>query len=279
MKDMICKDAKLLLSDYLDRSLDSAIAEDVRSHIESCHECRVMLDGIKNVVGLVQDQSLLSPPVGFSERLHSKLQTFGLAVKHAEEVEIGISEGTVPVGSHLIYFWQSNAEFEAGVRFLYPGLGRDEHCIIFGHDEALEHVQEVIRSNGYNPEHLIHQRKLTVLRRHAPAQQTIREIGVAIENALADGARLVRFLGNLGIGLAPLPAGEDDVLELETNATALMQSLPCVIVCMYDIRTVPGRLLFKGGLETHSLSVCSNGVKPNPFYSPAHEQSGSHHVN
>ena len=117
------------------------------------------------------------------------------------------------------------------------------------------------------------------MRRHAPAQQTISEIGAAIENALADGARLVRFLGNLGIGLAPLPAGEDDVLELETNATALMQSLPCVIVCMYDIRTVPGRLLFKGGLEAHNLSVCSDGVKTNPFYSPAHEHSGSHHVN
>lgn len=278
-RSMECKDAKLLLSDYLDESLDSAAAAEVRLHLDTCRRCRVMLDGIKNVITLVRDDELLRPPAGFSERLQSKLTASGLAAEDASEVQIGITEGTVPPGSHLIYFWQSNAEFEAGVRFLYPGLGRDEHCIIFGHDEALEHVQEVMRSNGYDPVELMRQDKLTVLRRHAPAQQTIREIGFAIEKALADGARLVRFLGNLGIGLTPLPAGEDDVLELETNATALMQSLPCVVVCMYDVRTVPGRLLFKGGLETHSLSVCSEGVRINPFYSRVHEHSGSHHVN
>jgi hypothetical protein len=208
------------------------------------------------------------------------LGTSGLAAPKVDTVPLGITEDTVPTGSHLIYFWQSSAEFEAGVRFLYPGLGRDEHCIIFGHEEALERVQDVMSAQGYDPAKLIRDRKLTVLRRHAAAQETIAEIGSAIESALADGARLVRFLGNLGIGLAPLPAGEDDVLELETNATALMQALPCVIVCMYDIRTVPGRLLFKGGLETHSLSVCGDGVKANPFYSPAHEHStDSHHVN
>jgi hypothetical protein len=276
---MECRDARLLLSDYLDRSLDSSVAADIRSHVESCRQCRVTLDGIRNVTTLVRDESFLHPPAGFSQRLHSRLSAAELAVQDVADVQIGITEGTVPPGSHLIYFWQSTTEFEAGVRFLYPGLGSDEHCVIFGHDEALEHVQEVMRSNGYDPSDLINQGKLTVLRRHAPAQQTISEIGSAIEKALANGARLVRFLGNLGIGLAPLPAGEDDVLELETNATALMQSLPCVVVCMYDVRTVPGRLLFKGGLETHSLSVCSDGVRINPFYSPVHEHSGLQHVN
>ena len=273
-----CEETKMLLSDYLDQMLDSVTMYAVETHVESCAQCRTVLDGFRNVVGLVKDARLIPMPTGFSSRLYSKIDELPRKMESVDDVPLGITGDTVPAGSHLIYFWQSNAEFEAAVKFLYPGLGKDEHCIIFGHDEALDHVQEVMSANGYDPARLIRDRKLTVLRRHAPAQQTIAEIGEAIERALADGARFVRFLGNLGIGLAPLPAGEDDVLELEAKATALMASLPCVVVCMYDVRTVPGRLLFKGGLETHNLSVCSEGVKVNPFCTSAHA-TDSHRVN
>jgi len=78
----------------------------------------------------------------------------------------------------------------------------------------------------------------------------------------------VRFLGNLGMGRDPLPAGEDDVLDLECRATALIAPLPCVIVCMYDVRTVSGRLILNGGLRSHHLAVCEQGVRENPYYAP-----------
>ena len=57
-------------------------------------------------------------------------------------------------------------------------------------------------------------------------------------------------------------------------ATALIGNLPAVIVCMYDVRTVPGRLIFQGGLQTHSLSVCSDGICQNPFYRPELDRGG-----
>jgi len=56
------------------------------------------------------------------------------------------------------------------------------------------------------------------------------------------------------------------VLQLESGASALIANLPCVIVCMYDVRTLPGRLILKGGLETHRLTVCTDGVRENPYY-------------
>ena len=67
---------------------------------------------------------------------------------------MGITGDRVPLGSHRIYFWESEHEFARGVRFFYPGLRQGEHCIAFGHDEALDRVQQVLRSEGYAPEQL-----------------------------------------------------------------------------------------------------------------------------
>jgi hypothetical protein len=39
-----------------------------------------------------------------------------------------------------------------------------------------------------------------------------------------------------------------------------------------------GDAVLQGGLETHNLSVCSEGVKVNPFYASAHD-TDSHRVN
>lgn len=277
-----CEIVRPELSNYVDEMLDASVAALVEKHLGECKHCRSLLDGMSNTVRLVGDARLLQPPAGFSKRLYSKIEGYESRPQRVapapDEVSIGITENVVPVGSHLIYFWQSNAEFESGVRFLYPGLGKDEHCVIFGHAEALHRVHEVLQEHGYDPEALKRDRKLTVLLRHAKAETTLAEISAAVEAAIADGASMVRFLGNLGIGLAPLPAGEDDVLELESKVTGLLSQLPCVVVCMYDVRTVPGRLLFKGGLETHPLSVCGDGVRENPFYAGGDEKGHSHIV-
>ena len=40
--------------------------------------------------------------------------------------------------------------------------------------------------------------------------------------------------------------------------------------CMYDVRTLPGRLILRAGLQQHRLSVCSEGVHENPYYVPEH---------
>ena len=182
----------------------------------------------------------------------------------------------VELGSHLIYFWENDDDFARGVRFLYPGLGKNEHCIIFGHDEALEKVQadpsrRWLRPAGIDQQTETHSYSQAVgCERHHFGYHDV------VQAALRAGASCVRFLGNLGMGTDPLPAGEDDVLELEAQADALIHGIPCVIVCMYDVRTLSGRLILKGGLETHHLAVCSHGVQNNPYYLPAAGHSHRH---
>jgi hypothetical protein len=46
----------------------------------------------------------------------------------------------------------------------------------------------------------------------------------------------------------------------------LFARFPCVLICMSDVRTLPGRLVVKAGLENHPLTVCKHGMEENHFY-------------
>ena len=92
------------------------------------------------------------------------------------------------------------------------------------------------------------------MRRESSASETLAKIDAAFSDAVAKGATAIRYLGNLGMGQAPLPGrGADEVVELESGATVLADRYPSVIVCMYDINTVSGRLVLDGGFGTHPL--------------------------
>jgi len=41
------------------------------------------------------------------------------------------------------------------------------------------------------------------------------------------------------------------VLELEAKVTALTRKFPAIVVCVYDVNTLPGQLILTGGFQTH----------------------------
>lgn len=278
---MKCADVWAQVSEYLDRSLDAAQRRKIDAHVKSCPRCKSVLEGTRNAVSLVGDEQAFALPSHVSRRMYAKLDQHlqghsSTSVEIVRDIPVGITQDRVSLGSHLIYFWENDDDFERGVRFLYPGIGQGEHCIAFGHDEALEKVRAILRNKGYDPEELVRRREITFLRRHANAQTTLSDISDVMQAAMRSGVKAIRFLGNLGMGRDPLPAGEDDVLELEAKASTLISGLPAVIVCMYDVRTLSGRLIMKGGLQSHHLTVCSEGVTKNPYYQP--ESDPHHHI-
>jgi len=185
-----------------------------------------------------------------------------------DKIALGITDDQVPLGSHLIHFWRTDGEFERGIRFLELGIGDDsQYCVLFGHNEANQRVLEILRMRGCDLTRILHQGRLVILPRESSASETLAKIEAAFSDALAKGATAIRHLGNLGMGQAPLPArGADEVVELESGATALALRYPCVIVCMYDINTVSGRLVLDGGFGTHPLAVCRGALRQNPYY-------------
>jgi MEDS: MEthanogen/methylotroph, DcmR Sensory domain/Putative zinc-finger len=266
------------LSNYIDRAVGPELYLRMEAHFQTCESCAATLETARDVIQALNDDRLIDVTPGYNERLYRKLKAHlassdtTLPCESERHIQLGITPDRIELGSHLIYFWESDEEFGRGVRFLEPGLTGRDHCIIFGHDEAIDSVFQQLLALGFDTASLLRDRRITVLRRQASAHTTLSDIEDLFKAAVRTGAPAIRYLGNLGFGKAPLPGtGVDDVLELEAKATALARRFPAVVVCMYDINTLPGRLILKGGFQTHPLAVCGHHLQRNPYYIPEGE--------
>jgi hypothetical protein len=124
---------------------------------------------------------------------------------------------------------------------------------------------------------MIAEGRFVILRREVSASETLANIEAAFAAAVSKGATAIRYLGNLGMGQAPLPGkGAEEVVELENGATLLGHRYPCVIVCMYDVNTVSGRFLLNAGFGTHQLAVCGHALKQNAYFAPPEQGARTH---
>lgn len=69
-----CKHVWNYLSDFLDNSLSPETRELVQRHLEHCEICSAILDSTRNILVLTADARIFELPVGFSERLHTRLE-------------------------------------------------------------------------------------------------------------------------------------------------------------------------------------------------------------
>lgn len=189
-----------------------------------------------------------------------------LTSKHPRRlVRIGLRDEQVEIGSHVAYFWETDAEFQDAVRFLTEGLASNDFCVIFGHDEANARVCEVLEESGFRCEELTAANRMCILSGRKDADAMLGSIGEAFQRAVADGAGLIRLLGNIGWGRDSWPS-EREIMEFEGKVTAAAKAFPCVVVCMYDVRALPGRVIVHGAFETHPLTICGNMMRENPHY-------------
>jgi anti-sigma factor RsiW len=69
-----CKHVWEHISGYLDQQLDPALLEAVERHLETCEVCSAILDSTRNILVLTADNRTYELPVGYSERLHKRLE-------------------------------------------------------------------------------------------------------------------------------------------------------------------------------------------------------------
>ena len=180
-------------------------------------------------------------------------------------IPFGVTQATVNIGDHIAYFWESEREFERGVDFLVAGLQGEDHAVVFGHETANAQVSEVLARRGFHVPALREQKRLTILGAESTGDATLARIGEAFQTALDAGAPLIRLLGNIGWGKQDWP-DERDILRFEAKVTGAARHFPCVVVCMYDVRTLPGAVILHGAFETHPVTVCGNFVRENTHY-------------
>lgn len=181
-------------------------------------------------------------------------------------VPLGIEDGLfASCGDHIAYFWESEADFGRGVRFVQRGLADGDHCVVFGHEEANARVFELLRANAVDVDGLSRQGRLASVGGSKSGDATLENIAATFGRLIDVGATRLRLLGNIGWGRSGWPS-EADILAFESRVTGAIAELPCVVVCMYDVRSLPGRIILHGAFETHPLTFCRNVLRENPSF-------------
>ncbi len=271
--EISCREVWREISNFLEGSVQPALRARMSAHFSRCKHCTAILEGTSNTIRLVGDGEAFELPAGFSERLQQELRgpsSDGGTETGSRVMKLGVTDGTVHHGSHLVYFWQNEAEFAQGVRFLEPGLRENQHCVVFGHDAVNERVLQVLGKRGYDVSDLVRQGQLTIFPRVVSTKAVLSRVEEIFSSAMRRGFSAIRYLGNLAWGYPGCPE-QDEVLELEARVTGLAEQFPCVVVCMYDVNTLPGRMVLKGGFETHPFTLCAHGLRENPLYVPEPE--------
>lgn len=188
----------------------------------------------------------------------------------APSVPLGFIENSATPGDHIAYFWETDEEFCRGVMFLDAGLRAGEACVVFGHTAANDRVVSELTRLGHNVAELAQRSRLSLLSGKANGGEMLGEIGATFTAMLRSGATLIRLLGNIGWGREGWPI-DDEILQFEAEVTTAAKSFPCVVVCMYNVGSVSGRVMLRGAFETHPITCCGGVVQQNPHYVPLPE--------
>jgi anti-sigma factor RsiW len=72
--EISCVEVWREISNYLDADISPKLRERMEAHFKVCAHCSAVLDGMRNIVGLVADGRLFQTPPGFHKRLYSKIR-------------------------------------------------------------------------------------------------------------------------------------------------------------------------------------------------------------
>jgi hypothetical protein len=201
--------------------------------------------------------------------LHQKksVQFFKVVPLLKNKISLGIhgADTFVHKCDHIAYFWENESQFRNAIGFLELGLKGNDHCVVFGYEDANEKVLSILEEKGFDRKELVSEKRLSVLRADASGEATLGNIGATFQKALEDGAPMIRLLGNIGWHRPEWP-NEKEILAFEAKVTEAARAFPCVVICMYDVNALPGKIIMRGGLETHPITIRGNVVRENPFY-------------
>jgi anti-sigma factor RsiW len=69
-----CKHVWGCISSYLDGSVTPQQRAEIEAHLAVCEICSAVLDSTRNILVLTGDSRTFELPVGYSERLHARIE-------------------------------------------------------------------------------------------------------------------------------------------------------------------------------------------------------------
>ncbi|MEO8632762.1 MAG: MEDS domain-containing protein [Chloroflexota bacterium] len=187
-------------------------------------------------------------------------------VRHAQ---LGIANLKVDVPSHICLFYKDDTELRERLSFVTAALTDPEQvAVLFGSKERLEEILGYIaKDQGRDTAADLAAGRVVLVHGAADADALLAGIAQALDDAVARGAKLIRFLGFIGWGDLDWPTDED-LMTFEAKVTEAVKSYPAVVVCTYNVDKLSGPLLIFAGIETHPFTIIETTLARNPHYVP-----------
>lgn len=187
--------------------------------------------------------------------------------KSRPAVPLGIKGEDVVAGDHLALFYDTDEEFANALGFIETGLKGTDHCILFGIPADTERMRRVLHQRGWHVDRLVRERRLSELRPEVTCEATVAAVSRHFDQVFGTGATFIRFLGNAAVGREGWPT-EEEFYKLEATVSAATLNLPCVAICMFDLRTQSAQTILKAAFEGHPITIHRNCIRENPLYVP-----------
>jgi len=69
-----CEDVWREVSNYLDADVEPELQAAIEEHVRGCKHCTAVVEGTRNVIEIYGDDRMVEVPLGFSRRLHGRLE-------------------------------------------------------------------------------------------------------------------------------------------------------------------------------------------------------------
>jgi hypothetical protein len=266
--EMTCHEFEELVTTYLERALPPQELARFEAHRQACPACQAHVSQVRFAVSMLgqlpssADEDLPAEQGRMVELFRAR----GLHRRAPRErdIPLGLGSELTALGDHIACFWESEREFDAIAGFLATGASLGEACVLIGHDAANERLLASLERRGVSVRALMHERQLQVASVRASADELLLELDDRIRDAVDRGVSAVRILGNLNWGRGtPGWPSDREILRLEAHVTSAVERLPVIVVCAYDVTTLPGPMLLKGGLECHPLTFRRDCLRHN----------------
>ena len=182
-------------------------------------------------------------------------------------VPLGIQGESVVAGDHLALFYDTEQEFTNALGFIETGLNGTDHCILFGIPADTDRMLRVLTERRWDVERLMRDGRLSVLRPEPTCEATVTSVSRHFAQVLEEGTTFIRFLGNAAVGREGWPTDEE-FYKLEATVSAATLDLPCIAICMFDLRTQSAQTIMKAAFEGHPVTIHRNCIRENPLYVP-----------
>jgi anti-sigma factor RsiW len=270
---MTCGELAEIVTTYLDGALPLEERDRFEAHRRGCPACQSHVAQVRLTVSALgrlrpsADEHASGEPAGILDLFRTR----GLHRREprVRDIPLGLGSELAAPGDHIAYFWESEREFEAIAGFLAAGASLGEACLLVGHDAAHERLLASLERRGLSVGALMREHQLRIASVRSSAEELLADLDEGIKEAVHRGTPAVRIVGNLNWGRgAPGWPSDQEILRLEAQVTRASERLPSITLCVYDVTNLPGRLLWKGGLECHPLTFRRDCLRHNEHHVP-----------